>query len=359
MKNYKTNVHNSLFSLRKYLFFFVMIAFVITCSLLLFLNGLNIEELNITKSAFSTFLNILILSLIFTLIHNTYYRFLVEKPVQQILDATHRITNGDFKVRIEPINTFGKTNELDIIINNFNEMAEELSGIETLRNDFISNVSHELKTPLSIIQNYAALMQNEKTTDLERKEYSKSVYETSQNLSKLITNILKLNKLENQKIFLETYEYNLSNQLTECLLCFESIWEEKNINIEVDIDEHIMLNADEELTSIIWNNLYSNAFKFTPKNGTVSIKAKKYENLITVSVSDTGCGMSSETGKHIFEKFYQGDTSHATKGNGLGLALVKKIIDIINAQIYIESELGKGTTFTVKLDIQENKTKNI
>ncbi len=357
MRNYKNNIRYSLFSLNEYIFFFVMITFVITCSFFLFLDGLNIEELNITKNAFSTFFNILVLSLIFTLMHGTYYRFIVEKPVRQILDATHRITNGDFKVRIEPIHVLGKRNELDIIIDNFNKMAEELSSIETLRTDFISNVSHELKTPLSIIQNYAALMQDENTTDLERKEYSKSIYETSQNISKLVTNILKLNRLENQKIFLETKSYNLSNQLAECLLSFEHIWENKNIDIKVDIDENIMLNADEELTSIIWNNLYSNAFKFTEANGTVSVQAKSNKNSIIVSVSDTGCGMNKETGKHIFEKFYQGDTSHATKGNGLGLALVKRIIDIMNADIYIESSLGKGTTFTVKLDTQ--KMKNI
>ena len=281
------------------------------------------------------------------------------KPVQQILNATKKIINGDFNVRIEPMDTFGKRNELDIIIDNFNEMAGELGSIETLRTDFISNVSHELKTPLSIIQNYSALMQDERTTDLERKEYSKSIYETSQNLSNLITNILKLNKLENQKIFLETSEYNLSEQLIECLLCFESIWEEKNINIDVDIEEDLMLNADKELTSIIWNNLYSNAFKFTEDSGEVSINAKSENNFIIVSISDKGCGMSKDTGKHIFEKFYQGDTSHATNGNGLGLALVKRIIDIMNADIYIESTLGKGTTFTVKLDLNKNKIYNI
>ena len=228
-----------------------MIAFVITCSILLFLNGFDLEKYNFRKNAAPTFFNILFLSLIFTLIHGAYYRFVVEKPVQQILNATKKIINGDFNVRIEPMDTFGKRNELDIIIDNFNEMAGELGSIETLRTDFISNVSHELKTPLSIIQNYSALMQDEPTTDLERKEYSKSIYETLQNLSNLITNILKLNKLENQKIFLETSEYNLSEQLIECLLCFESIWEEKNINIDVDIEENLMLNADKELTSII------------------------------------------------------------------------------------------------------------
>ena len=359
MKKCKNTVHSSLFSFRKYLLFFIMIAFVITCSILLFLNGFDLEKYNFRKNAAPTFFNILFLSLIFTLIHGAYYRFVVEKPVQQILNATKKIINGDFNVRIEPMDTFGKRNELDIIIDNFNEMAGELGSIETLRTDFISNVSHELKTPLSIIQNYSALMQDERTTDLERKEYSKSIYETSQNLSNLITNILKLNKLENQKIFLETSEYNLSEQLIECLLCFESIWEEKNINIDVDIEEDLMLNADKELTSIIWNNLYSNAFKFTEDSGEGSIKAKSENNFIIISISDNGCGMSKDTGKHIFEKFYQGDTSHATNGNGLGLALVKRIIDIMNADIYIESTLGKGTTFTVKLDLNKNKIYNI
>ena len=272
------------------------------------------------------------------------------KPVQQILNATKKIINGDFNVRIEPMDTFGKRNELDIIIDNFNEMAGELGSIETLRTDFISNVSHELKTPLSIIQNYSALMQDEPTTDLERKEYSKSIYETLQNLSNLITNILKLNKLENQKIFLETSEYNLSEQLIECLLCFESIWEEKNINIECDL-ESIDSYLDKDKISQVIVNLLSNAIRYTNNGGKIFISSYKENNNLKIQFKDNGIGIPKENIKYIFERFYRVDESRSknTGGIGVGLTIVKSIIDLHQGTIEVRSELNKGSEFIVIL----------
>lgn len=353
-KKYK-HLNQSFFSIRKYFFIFFLVSFVITCSILLFSSELDISVGNNRGSAISTFMNIFILSFIFTVLDGFYHKRVVERPLRQILDASQKIIKGDFSARIEPLHGLRKRNEMDIIINNFNEMAEELSGIETLRSDFIANVSHELKTPLSIIQNYADMLQYESTTEDEKKAYAETICGASRDLSSLITNILKLNRLENQKIYLETKEYNVSDQLIACLLQFEHVWETKSIIINVDIDENIMIYADEELMSIVWNNLFSNAFKFTNDGGTVCVQATLDHDFIIISVCDSGCGMSSEVGKHIFEKFYQGDTSHSTKGNGLGLALVKRIIDIMEADIHVESTPKSGTTFTVKLNGKHRK----
>ena len=162
-----------------------------------------------------------------------------------------------------------------------------------------------------------------------------------------MTNILKLNRLEKQQIYPKTKEYDLGEQLCECLLQFENVWEEKNIEIETELAEGVMVNTDEELLSLVWNNLFSNAFKFTPEGGTVSLRLEATEHHAIVKIADTGCGMSPEVGAHIFEKFYQGDTSHATQGNGLGLALVKRVIDILHGEISVESSLGKGSIFIV------------
>lgn len=189
-------------------------------------------------------------------------------------------------------------------------------------------------------------------TDLaedKRLEYAKSITDACHSLASLVTNILKLNKLENQQIFPVSEKYNLSEQLCESVLQFENIWEKKGIEIDTDLAESVMIRADGELLSLVWNNLLSNAFKFTNREGTVSVTLTTDDQYATVKVSDTGCGMTPEVGAHIFEKFYQGDLSHSTHGNGLGLALVKRVVDIMGGEIGVESVLGKGSTFTVKI----------
>ena len=158
----------------------------------------------------------------------------------------------------------------------------------------------------------------------KRIEYAKSITDASRRLANLITNILKLNRLENQQIFPETKEYNLAGQLCECLLGFEDEWEKKELEVETDIDEDIIINADEELLSLVWNNLFSNAVKFNRERGKITVRLRRDGEYAVAEVADTGCGISPDVGAHIFEKFYQGDTSHAAQGNGLGLALVKR-----------------------------------
>lgn len=332
--------------------FFILIAFVVTCNFVLFMHGMQMNEEEIRAAAPITFYNIILLTFLFCLIDAARRAWMVGRPVKRILDGMNKIMAGDFKTRIPYIQGENSGNEFDAIIKGLNEMAIELSSVETLRTDFISNVSHELKTPLAVMQNYGTMLQSPSLTEAERMEYAKAITAQTRKLSNLITNILKLNRLENQQIYPDKKEYNLTEQICECLLGFEQAWEEKELEIETDLDEDVMVCEDAELLSLVWNNLISNAVKFSRRGGTISISVKKEGKDIWVTVKDNGCGMNPEVGKHIFEKFYQGDTSHATQGNGLGLALVKRVIDIIGGDIYVQSALGEGTTFSVMLEEQ-------
>jgi len=339
----------------KYIVFFLLMAFIITNCMLLFLDrlqmatGISYHEGNIRQAATLTFGNVILLSLVCTVVDVVRCKFMVDRPVKKIICAAEKIMQGDFSVRVSLRCTFDSMDGFHEISRYFNKMAEELSSVETLRTDFIANVSHELKTPLAVMQNYGTMLQQPGLSEEKRIEYAKAITDSSRRLADLITNILKLNKLENQQIFPQTKKYDLSEQLCQCLLQFENIWEKKNIHIEADLEEGVMICADEELLSLVWNNLLSNAFKFTPEKGTVSLSLAADAKEAIVTVSDTGCGMTAEAGGHIFEKFYQGDTSHATQGNGLGLALVRRVMDIIHAEIMVESVPDKGSTFTVKI----------
>ena len=273
----------------------------------------------------------------------------MDKPVKKINNGLNQIMSGEFNTKIEKLRPIENINHLNSIIDQINKMSSELASVETLKTDFISNVSHELKTPLTIIGNYGTLLQSEDLDDEQRLEYARAITSTTHRLADLITNVLRLNKLENQQIYPDMKKYNLSEQLCECLLQFENIWEEKNINMKTNIEDDVFIYADNELLSLVWNNLISNALKFTDENGLVSVELKIEEEYVVITIKDTGCGMSAETGKHIFDRFYQGDTSHATQGNGLGLALVKRVIDVVNGEIFVQSELGIGSKFEIRL----------
>lgn len=337
-------------AIQHFVVFFLLIAFVITCNFYLFMNGMQMDEEEIRAAAPITFYNILFQTVLFSVFDIIRRMWMVSRPVNRILEGMNKIVAGDFKVRIPYIKGENSTNEFDSIIKGLNEMTAELGSVETLRTDFVSNVSHELKTPLSVIQNYGTMLQSPDLSESKRIEYAKAITEQTRRLSSLITNILRLNRLENQQIYPDKKEYNLTEQICECLLGFEQSWEQKNLEIETELEEDVIVCEDEELLSLVWNNLFSNAIKFSDKDGSVYVSVKREEGKIFVIVSDKGCGISPEVGKHIFERFYQGDTSHATQGNGLGLALVKKVIDIVGGDISVQSTLGKGTTFCVRLE---------
>jgi len=340
--------------INNYVVFFLVVAFAVTCCMLLFVNilvdtmGLTLTEENIAAAAKLTFGNVVLITLIFGTIDYVRRKMMVDRPVKIITEATEKIMQGDFTARIPNMHGAGMEgfNRIGAAVNS---MAQELSGIETLRIDFIANVSHEMKTPLAVMQNYGTLLQAPDLSEEKRVEYAKGVTDASRRLAEMMTNILKLNRLENQQIFPETTEYDLGEQLCECLLQFENVWEKKNIEIVTDIAEDIKVEADAKLLSLVWNNLLSNAFKFTEEGGTVALSLATTEHHAIIKVKDTGCGMTPEVGAHIFEKFYQGDTSHSVQGNGLGLALVKRVIDIMRGEIGVESAVGVGTTFTVKI----------
>ena len=273
----------------------------------------------------------------------------IEEPLQKIALATHDIAKGDFSIYIEPTHTPDRLDYIDTLIININKMVEELGSIETLKTDFISNVSHEMKTPIAVIKNTSQLLKKEDLGAEEKSEYLNMIDRAATRLSSLITNILKLNKLENQKIIPSAEKYDVCRQLTDCIIQFDNRFEEKNIELEVDIEDEAFSYGDTELMELVWNNLLSNAVKFTEINGTIEIKEYTEGDRIYVSVSDNGCGMSEETLHRIFDKFYQGDTSHSTEGNGLGLALAYRVVSLMGGQIKVTSKEGVGSTFTVNI----------
>ena len=278
-----------------------------------------------------------------------------EEPLHRLAEGIRKVAEGDFSVYVPTVHTSSRLDYLDVMILDFNKMVEELGSVETLKTDFVSNVSHEMKTPIAVIKNYAELLQTDRGTEEERREYARNIEEAAARLSTLISNILKLNKLENQSIDPDIEDYDLSGQLEMCILQYEELWDKKELELEVDIAERVNVRADRSLMELVWNNLLSNAVKFTEPGGTVTIRQRTAEGQVEVSVTDTGCGMSQESIRHIFDKFYQGDTSHAREGNGLGLALVKRIIDLMNGEITVVSRPGQGSTFTVRLPAADER----
>ncbi|MBR2971452.1 MAG: HAMP domain-containing histidine kinase [Clostridia bacterium] len=337
-----------------FLLFFLSVGFVVSCCMMLFLNvlsremGLTYTSENIAEAAKITFLNVVIITVLFKTADFIRRRIMVDRPVKMITDTAEKIMRGDFSARVKHMHGSGMEG-FNQIGESINKMAEELSGVETLRTDFIANVSHEMKTPLAVMQNYGTLLQSHDLTEEKRIEYARAITDASRRLADMMTNILKLNRLENQQIYPNPTTFDLGEQLCESLLQYESTWERKNIEIETDIAEDVLVSADAELLLLVWNNLFSNAFKFTDEGGRVTLSLIADNEYATVKISDTGCGMSAEVGTHIFEKFYQGDTSHATQGNGLGLPLVKRVVDILQGEIGVESAPGVGTAFTVRI----------
>lgn len=282
-----------------------------------------------------------------------------EVPMQRLAEATAKVAAGDFSVYVPTIHTADKMDYIDVMITDFNKMVEELGSIETLKTDFVSNVSHEMKTPISIIKNYAELLRSGEIEEQTRMEYAESIEDAAARLSSLIGNILKLSKLENQRMTPDVKEYDVCRQLCECVLFFEEAWEAKEIEVEMDIEEETVIRADTNLMELVWNNLISNAVKFTEPGGRITVSQTSDGNRVSISVSDTGCGMSEEIWNHIFDKFYQGDTSHSGEGNGLGLALVKRVLELMDGDIHVSSEEGKGSTFTVTLPVADDGSNRV
>ena len=268
------------------------------------------------------------------------------RPIEHLSEASKRVAKGDFSVRL-PVER--SSEEMFTTFSNFNDMVTGLGSIETLRDDFVANVSHEFKTPIAAIEGYAELIQDDKLSDSERREYAEKILFNTRRLSDLTSNILLLSKLENQKTLPDRKKYRLDEQLREAILCLEPRWSVKNINFNLENLPEIIFFGNAPLLLRVWINIIGNAVKFVSENGNISVSAEETLNYVTVKIADDGIGMSEETKYRIFDKFYQGDTSRRSQGNGLGLTLCAAIVSRCGGTISVDSELKKGSVFTVRL----------
>lgn len=339
MKDFKNTIYG-------FFCFFITSAFNISLGILIYS---LIEQKQKFVIAILILLIILLSALICTLIDYFRRKIMISRPLNEILSATEMITKGNFNIRLTPNHSYQDYDEFDLIKDNINRMVHELSKNEILKNDFIANVSHEIKTPLSVIQTYANELKSNSLSEQEKEKYLDQLQFTTRKLTNLVTNILKLNKLENQKLNLDITTFNLSECLTEQILQYEDLINQKELILECDIEENLFIRSEQSYLELVFNNLVSNAIKFNKEKGKINISLKKQNESYIIEFKDTGCGMDKETGMHIFEKFYQGDTSHSKQGNGLGLALVKRVIDVLGGSINVISEVNVGTTFIITI----------
>lgn len=266
-------------------------------------------------------------------------------PMMKLGDAMRKVAGGDFTVRLD---CTSKIRDVREVYGSFNTMVKELGNTETLQTDFVSNVSHEFKTPINAIEGYASLLQDSQLTDEQKNAYIDKIIFNTRRLSDLVGNILLLSKVNNQTISLKASTFRLDEQVRQSILALESKWEKKEIEFDIDLDE-IEYTGYENLLSHVWLNLIDNAVKFSPQNGQIRIRLKQLDGSVTFSIWDNGLPIPEADIDRIFNKFYQGDNSHASEGNGLGLALVRKIVAAAHGTINVTSSEDAGTEFVVAL----------
>ncbi len=324
----------------------ISISALLTAGVLLLLILLGAIPSSIMAKAWMTPAIVCIGCILGALLAAFLMRFYI-RPLDDLVAATKKISMGDFSVRVDR-----KTHvsEIGLLVDNFNIMAKELEGTEMFRSDFINNFSHEFKTPIVSIRGFARQLQSNDLNEYEKKKYAEIIAHESERLSNMATNVLLLSRLENQQLVGEKKPYFLDEQLRNCVLLFEKEWERKNIEIDIELDE-IEYNGNEELMSHIWINLIGNSVKYTPDGGRIALRASIKNGEAVISVSDNGIGIKEEIMDRIFDKFYQGDDSHSESGNGLGLSLVKRIVELCKGRIKVISDVGKGTEFVVFLPL--------
>lgn len=271
------------------------------------------------------------------------------KPLRRITDATKKVATGNLKVKVD----VDREDEIGELAHNFNIMVNELNSIEYLRKDFISNISHELKTPIASIQGFTKLLAEDNLSKEEKEEYINIILEETDRLSNLSTNMLKLSKLEKQEIVTNKVEYRLDNQIRKAIIMLEEQINKKNIKISLESKE-LYIFQDEDLIMEIWINLISNSIKNSKENGKIKIKVIEEEQKVDVIIQDNGIGIPKEKQEKVFEKFYQIEKSRTSEGSGLGLAIVKRIVDLIKGKIKLESKENEGTKITVSIPKEEN-----
>lgn len=332
------------FNLQLYFMLIVMveiaISVVVAVILGVFLNLVAKGNILLPLTVWQVLLSLLIGASISALLGKWFFG-----PITQLGDAMKKVADGDFSVRL----TADKgIREIEDIYANFNLMAKDLGATEILQTDFVSNVSHEFKTPINAIEGYATLLQGDENLSPEMEQYVEKILFNTKRLSGLVGNILLLSKVDNQVIQSRVSTFRLDEQIRQSVVLLEPKWEEKDLEFDVDL-ERVEYTGDESMLMHVWNNIIGNAIKFDPPGGYVGIKMKQRDGEITVTVEDSGPGVDEEAKKHIFDRFYQADSSHKEEGNGLGLALVKRIVDANKGRVTVENRIGGGCRFTVVL----------
>lgn len=322
----------------------VLIVFIVIALLWFMLFELNIIDIDPRDRPIPILL-LALGSLLLGTVIALYVGKLIVRPIQNIGNAFDELSQGNFDVKVSEDE---KIMEIREMAQRFNAMTYDLSHIETLRSDFVANVSHEFKTPIASIEGYATLLQNHNLSPEKYDRYVEKILENSHRLANLSGNILMLSKLENQEMILGKTEYRLDEQIRKCILLLENKWSAKNIEFDLELPRQIYYGS-ESLLEQVWSNILDNAIKHSPVGGEIRINMQQTDSMLTVSITDHGDGMTDEIQKHIFEKFYQGDSSRKAEGNGLGLALVKRIIELCKGNIEVKSSPGNGSTFFITL----------
>ncbi|MCD8232489.1 MAG: HAMP domain-containing histidine kinase [Clostridiales bacterium] len=285
-----------------------------------------------------------VVSLIVGTILSAVFGRMLLKPLRKVMDAADRIADGDYSVRI----SLKGSSELTALGERFNHMARELDSVEMLRQDFVNNFSHEFKTPIVSIRGFAKMLKLEDISEQERTEYLTIIISESERLSELAVNVLELSKLEQQAILSERQRFNLSEQIRLAIIMMDQKWADRKTEYQLE-GEEIFLEGNQDLLKQVWINLLDNAVKFSPLHGTVRILIQQVGKTVSISVANQGDAIPLNAAAHIFDKFYQGDTSHSTKGNGLGLSIAKQVVKLHGGQIFLKSSDGEWTVFEVIL----------
>lgn len=323
--------------------------------------GVILYQLNFLGLSYLAPIYIIMPSLFISTILGTVLSMILSRhsvnKIDRLVKGLSEIGQGNFAVRLDSIHK----KHSDQVTDNFNKMAQELSSIEVMRSNFVSNFSHEFKTPIVSIQGFAKLLKDTNLSEEQRIEYLDIIIDESSRLSVLAHNTLILSKLESQEMISDKRTYSLDEQIRQCILLLESSWQSKKINLQISLPTILMIN-NENLIEQLWINIIGNAIKFSYDGGTVAISATTALNNAIITVSDNGIGMDELTAEHIFDKYYQGDSSHATQGNGLGLSIVHRIIDLCGGNIRVKTKPNGGSTFIISLPLgnsQNTSTNNI
>ena len=322
-------------------FVIVLFSFCAIAGIMLLLEMLGV----IRTPGLSTLLSLLLVSTVASAFISYYVGRRVLTPMVKLSKASKEVAKGNFNITVEDSS---RLEEVQTTFRNFNAMVQELNSISTLSNDFIANVSHEFKTPLTAIEGYTMLLQDPALSEAERGEYLDKILYNTHRLTELIGNILMLTKLENKLLPEQYTTFRLDEQIRQAAVSLESAWSEKQIGFRTELPE-VTLHGCESLLFHVWTNLIGNAVKFSPAGQDIEIRLLEQTECVVVSVRDHGIGMTEAVKARIFEKFYQGDASHKAAGNGLGLAMVKRIVELSEGVIEVDSAPGEGSEFRVIL----------